>query len=109
MNPDLFIAGPAFNAGRYGVATAEVLSTQWYKKNLEFQRSQECTLKTQVLICTRKIFIVSTKNSAAGMRAAMKTLILAKKLAHGEEVVLQKKKDIFKGVRRTFGETRGWS
>ena len=36
QNPDIFVAGPAFNAGRYGVACATI--AQRYRKNWEFQQ-----------------------------------------------------------------------
>ena len=66
QNPDLVICGPAFNAGRYGFACANVAKavkeelgipvlTGMYKEN------PGADLKNQV-------YIVPTKNSAAGMK-----------------------------------------
>ena len=86
QKPDLFIAGPAFNAGRYGVAcgtiTDAVLNelgipalTGMYEEN------------PGVDMFASKLYIVSTKNSAAGMRAAVKKMApLALKLARHEKI-----------------------
>lgn len=84
--PDLVICGPAFNAGRYGVACATVAAavkeelgipvlTGMYKENPGADM-----FKT-------KVYIVSTRDSAAGMRDAVKIMApLALKLAKGEKI-----------------------
>lgn len=86
LKPDLFIAGPAFNAGRYGVACATVCDlvsrelhipvlTGMYRENPGAEMFRD------------KIYIVSTKNSAVGMRdAAPKMAALSLKLARGEKI-----------------------
>ena len=83
--PDLFIAGPAFNAGRYGYACANValavkeelgipVLTGMYKEN------PGADLKD-------KILIIPTANSAAGMRKAAPVMAkLALKLMKGEKL-----------------------
>jgi len=83
---DIFIAGPAFNAGRYGVACGTISDAV----------SQE--LKIPVLtgmywenpgadLFKDKLFIVATKNSAAGMRDAVPVMAkLALKLAGNEAI-----------------------
>ena len=85
-NPDLVICGPAFNAGRYGVACGTVAAavkeelgiaaiTGMYKENPGADM-----FKT-------KVHVVSTKDSAAGMRAAVKAMVpLGLKLARGEKI-----------------------
>lgn len=85
-NPDLFIAGPAFNAGRYGVACGTIATavkeelgipaiTGMYKENPGADMFKN------------KVYMVSTKNSAAGMRDAVKKMApLALKLAKGEQI-----------------------
>jgi len=68
--PDVFIAGPAFNAGRYGVACGTIAAavqeelgipslTGMYVENpgADMFKNQVC--------------MISTKNSAAGMRDAV--------------------------------------
>lgn len=81
---DLFIAGPAFNAGRYGVACGAVAAgvqealgipvlTGMYIENPGADMYKD------------KVYMVPTKNSAAGMRDAVKTMApLALKLGRGE-------------------------
>ena len=84
VKPDLFIAGPAFNAGRYGYACATICEavqaagvkvlTGMYEEN------PGADLKNKVLM-------VATTNSAAGMRKAAPTMAaLALKLLKGEEL-----------------------
>ena len=85
-NPDVFIAGPAFNAGRYGVACGTVCEmvkeelgipvvTGMYEENPGADMFKN------------KVYTVATKNSAAGMRAAVKYMApLALKLAKGEKI-----------------------
>ncbi|KRM94710.1 glycine reductase complex selenoprotein B [Loigolactobacillus rennini DSM 20253] len=84
--PDLVIAGPAFNAGRYGMACGAVATevmaqlhipavTGMYEENpgLDMYR--------------KDAYIVATRNSAIGMRKAVPVMAkLALKLLHGEEV-----------------------
>jgi len=86
QNPDLFIAGPAFNAGRYGVACGTIAAavkeelgipvlTGMYKENPGADMFKN------------KVYMVATKNSAAGMRDAVKKMApLALKLAKGEKI-----------------------
>ncbi|OTA42030.1 MAG: beta-aspartate methyltransferase [Symbiobacterium thermophilum] len=84
-NPDLVVAGPAFNAGRYGMAcgaVAEVVSKQlgipvvtgMYKEN------------PGVEVYRRYAWVVETGNSAASMRQAIQDMAnLIKRLAAGLE------------------------
>lgn len=86
FRPDLVIAGPAFNAGRYGVAcgavcevAAETLGvpavTGMYEEN------------PGVELYRKSAYILSTKESAAGMREAIEAVSgLGLKLARGEPV-----------------------
>ena len=84
VKPDLFIAGPAFNAGRYGYACATICAavqeagvkvlTGMYEEN------PGADLKNKVLM-------VATTNSAAGMRKAAPTMAaLAMKLLKDEKL-----------------------
>ena len=86
-NPDVFVAGPAFNAGRYGVACGtackavdEALGipvlTGMYEENPGADMFK------------KDIITVATGNSAATMRKCMPQLTgLIKKLATGEEIL----------------------
>jgi glycine reductase len=86
QNADLFIAGPAFNAGRYGVACGTICNavqeqlglpvlTGMYEENPGADMFKD------------KVYITPTKNSAAGMRKAVAVMApLALKLAKGEPI-----------------------
>lgn len=103
--PDLFIAGPAFNAGRYGVACATICT--------EVQKELGIPVLTGMYVenpgadmFKQEIYIVSTKNNAAGMRAAVKTMApLALKLAKGEKIGASAEEGYMpNGVRVNFFE-----
>ena len=86
QEPDLFIAGPAFNAGRYGVACGTIATavqeelgipavTGMYVENPGADMFKD------------KVYMVATKNNAAGMRDAVKKMApLALKLARKEAI-----------------------
>ena len=106
QKPDLFVAGPAFNAGRYGVACGTIADavqeelgipavTAMYKENPGADMFKQ------------KVYIVPTKNSAAGMRGAVKVLApLALKLAKGETIGSSKEDGYMpNGVRVNFFES----
>ncbi len=109
QNPDLFIAGPAFNAGRYGVACGTIADavqtelgipaiTGMYEENPGADMYK------------KSIYIVSTKNSAAGMRDAVKKMApLALKIAKGEEIGSPEEEGyIPRGIRKNyFTDKRG--
>ena len=83
--PDIFIAGPAFNAGRYGYACANIALAVQEELNIPvltgmYEENPGADFKD-------KILIVSTSNSAAGMRRAAPAMAaLALKLMKGEEI-----------------------
>ena len=85
INPDMFIAGPAFNAGRYGYACANIaleVKTQLGIPVLTgmYEENPGADLKD-------KILITPTANSAAGMRkAAPMMAALSLKLMKGEKL-----------------------
>lgn len=85
-SPDLFIAGPAFNAGRYGVACGTI--AQAVKEELNIPVLTGMYIENPGAdMFKNSVYIVSTKNSAAGMRDAVKKMApLALKLAKGEKI-----------------------
>ena len=107
--PQLFVAGPAFNAGRYGVACGTMAKavedtlgipvvTGMYEEN------------PGVDMFRKDLFIIATGNSAADMRHSMPKLgALAKKLALGEEVLGPKEEGYHeRGIRvNYFADIRG--
>ena len=105
QNPDIFVAGPAFNAGRYGVACATIAAavqeelgipavTGMYVENPGADMFKD------------KVYIVSTKNSAAGMRDAVSKMApLTLKIAKGEPIGASAEEGyIPNGVRVNFFE-----
>jgi len=108
-DPDLFVAGPAFNAGRYGVACGTI--TAAVKENLNIPVLTGMYEENPGADMFKKdVYIVKTKNSAAGMRKAIKTMApLALKLAKGEEVGSPKEEGYMpRGIRKNyFADERG--
>jgi betaine reductase len=108
-NPDLFIAGPAFNAGRYGVACGAIAKA--VKESLGIPVVTGMYIENPGADMFRKdIYIVSTKNNAAGMRNAVPVMAkLALKLAKGEEIGSPDEEGyIERGIRRNyFAKERG--
>lgn len=108
-NPDLFIAGPAFNAGRYGVAAGTI--TEAVQNELGIPAITGMYVENPGADMYKKeVYIVSTKNSAAGMRAAVKKMIpLALKLVKGEEIGSPEEEGYLeRGIRKNyFTDKRG--
>jgi len=108
-NPDLFIAGPAFNAGRYGVACGTICDlvqkelgiaavSGMYKENPGADMFKNA------------VYIIETQNSAVDMRnAAPKMAALGIKLARGETVGASIEEGYLPGVARVnfFDYDRG--
>ncbi|AKN33380.1 beta-aspartate methyltransferase [Clostridium carboxidivorans P7] len=108
-NPDLFIAGPAFNAGRYGVACGSIAKEVSEKLNIPVISAMYIE-NPGVDLYKKDIYIVETKNSAAGMRDALPKIVnLALKLAKGEEIGSPEEEHfIERGIRKNyFHEERG--
>ena len=83
---DLFIAGPAFNAGRYGVAAAAVTKLVQEKLNIPAVTAMYVE-NPGADMYKKDIYIVETGNSAATMGKAIPALMkLALKVAKGEEI-----------------------
>lgn len=108
-NPDLFIAGPAFNAGRYGTACGSIAKE--VKDALNIPVISGMHIENPGADMFKKgMYIVSTKDSAAGMRDAVPAMVkLALKLAKGEEIGTPEEEGyIERGVRKNFfSEERG--
>ncbi len=102
-NPDIFVAGPAFNAGRYGVACGamskevqDVLGipavTAMYEENPGADMYKKA------------LYIAATGNSAATMRKAIPALAnLTLKVAKGEEIgTPEEDKYLERGIRKNY-------
>ena len=107
FEPDIVIAGPAFNAGRYGMACGTVAST--VEKELGIPAITGMYVENPGVDSFKiDIYIISTKNSAAGMRDAVKTMAaFALKLAAGEEIGASAEEGyIPNGIRVNFFEEK---
>lgn len=106
--PDIFVAGPAFNAGRYGVACAEACRavaeldipavTGMYREN------------PGVDACKDIAYVVETSDSAGGMRKAIPLMAnIVNKLARDIEIGSPEEEGyIARGMRKThIVEKRG--
>ncbi len=108
-NPDLFIAGPAFNAGRYGVACGTIAKEVEEKLNIPVLTAMYIENPGADMF-KKHLYIVETKNSAVGMKDALpKIAKLALKLAKKEEILGPSEEEyIERGIRKNyFASERG--
>jgi glycine reductase len=83
---DVFVAGPAFNAGRYGVACAKVSALVKEKLGLPVVTAMWHE-NPAVSLYQDQVTILSSTETAAGMRASLPALAaFAMKLAKGEKI-----------------------
>ncbi len=103
--PDVFVAGPAFNAGRYGVACGTIADAVQEELGIPAVTGMYVENPGADMFKT-KVYIVSTKNSAAGMRDAVKKLApLAVKVGRGEKIGASSEEGYMpNGVRVNFFE-----
>jgi glycine reductase complex component B subunit gamma len=109
FSPDLFIAGPAFNAGRYGTACGAVAKLVKDELNIPVLTGMYIENPGADMF-KKELYIVSTKNNAAGLReAAPKMAELALKLAKGETLGAPEVEGyIERGIRKNyFANERG--
>lgn len=108
-NPDMVIAGPAFNAGRYGMACGTVCTTVQDELKIPVLAAMYDE-NPGVDVFKKDLYIVRTGNSAASMRKALPAMgKLAQKIAKGEKLGLPAEEGyIERGIRvNMFAEERG--
>ncbi len=109
VNPDILVAGPAFNAGRYGMACGEIAEEVVDKLNIPVVTGMYVE-NPGVDVCKDKAIVVSVSDSAASMRKALDAIAkIVKKVLNKEELGLpQEEGYIPQGKRLTvFTEKRG--
>lgn len=107
--PHVFVAGPAFNAGRYGIACAEISKAVVEKLNIPVVTGMYIE-NPGLDICKAVAYVAETSDSAGGMRKALPVMAaLTSKLAKGIEVGSPAEEGyIPRGMRKTlFVEKRG--
>ena len=102
-NPDFVVCGPAFNAGRYGVACGTVANAVKEQLGLPVVTGMYEENPGADMFKT-KVYIVPTKNNAAGMGEAVKLMApLALKLAKGEKLGVSSQEHYMpNGIRTNF-------
>lgn len=107
--PDLFVAGPAFNAGRYGVACGTIAKAVEDEIGIPVVTGMYVENPGADMF-KKHLYIIETANSAVDMRKAMpKICKLAKKLVNKEEILSPAEEGyIERGIRvNYFNERRG--
>lgn len=85
--PDVFVAGPAFNAGRYGVACGTICKAVEERLNIPVLTG-EYEENPGVDMFRKDVIIVKTSSSAATMRKALPVMVkLIQKMAKKEEIL----------------------
>jgi betaine reductase len=105
---DLFIAGPAFNAGRYGVACGDICKAVSQELGIPVVTGMYIE-NPGVDLYRRDVSIIKTGGSAADMRNAVPVMAKAAlKLARGEELKAPEDGVLEKGIRKNmFRDERG--
>ena len=107
--PDVFVAGPAFNAGRYGVACGTICKA--VEERLGIPVLSGMYIENPGADMFKKdVILVETGNSAATMRKAVPTFVnLIEKMATGAEILGPKIEGYLeRGIRvNYFAEERG--
>ncbi len=107
--PDVFVAGPAFNAGRYGVACGSIAKAVEEKLGIAAVTGMYIE-NPGADMYKKDLYIISTADSAADMKNAMpKIAALVKKLCRGEVIGSPAEEGyIERGIRvNYFAEERG--
>ncbi len=105
--PDMFIAGPAFNAGRYGVACGTIAEAVKNELNIPVLTGMYIENPGADMFKS-KVYICPTKNSAAGMKDAVSKMApLALKLAKGEAIGASCEDNYMpNGIRKNFFDVK---
>src|SRR5215510_1104810 len=103
FRPDLFLAGPAFNAGRYGLACAKVCS--WVRENWHIPAitgMHEDNPGTKEI--GRHVLVIQTGASAASMQESLKrfSLLIERLLARDENAVANFRAEYCLAIPRRF-------
>jgi betaine reductase len=102
-NPDLVIAGPAFNAGRYGMACGSVCKAVIEELSIPAVTAMYPE-NPGVEVFKKNAYILETAASAAGMRSAVPNMAkFALKLLKGEKIGTPKEEGyIPRGIRKNI-------
>lgn len=101
--PDLLVAGPAFNAGRYGTACGAIADAAQARLDIPAITGMFAE-NPGADMYKKSIYIVSTTDSAIGMKTAIPAMAaLGRKLASGQPVGAPEQEGYLpRGIRRNF-------
>lgn len=101
LKPDMVVLGPSFNAGRYGVATANV--AELVKEEYDLPMVSGAYNENPGLdILKKSAYTAKTKDSAASMKEAIETMAkLALKVIKNEKLDPEKDNYFLRGLRIT--------
>ena len=108
QNPDVFLAGPAFNAGRYGTACGAICEAVQNKLNIPVVTAMYKE-NPGADMYKNKVYVFPTKDSAAGMKDAVPVIApFVIKLGNHEKIGSAKTEGFMEGKRiNFFAEKRG--
>ena len=103
VNPEIVVAGPAFNAGRYGMACGNIAKSVVDELNIPAVTGMYVE-NPGVDTCKNKVIVAKVGDSAAGMRKALETMAkITLKILKGEELALPEEDGyIPQGKRKTI-------
>ena len=101
--PDIFVAGPAFNAGRYGVACAEICKAVADEMGIPVVTGMYIE-NPGLDTCRKEAYVIETSDSAGGMRKALPSMAkITCKLAKGLEIGSPEEEGfIARGMRKSL-------
>lgn len=104
FNPDLVIAGPAFNAGRYGVACGDITATVIAELGIPAVSGMYSENPGVQMYATKGVYIVPTPDSARGMKDSVARMTkLALKILNKEAMGPARLEGYFsRGIRKCF-------
>ena len=107
--PDILVTGPAFNAGRYGMACGEIAKAVVDRLNIPVVTGMYIE-NPGVDVCKDKAIVASVSDSAAGMRKALPIMAnIAKKMIKKEALGSPEEEGYIPQGRRltVFSDKRG--
>jgi betaine reductase len=108
LRPDLVMAGPAFGAGRYGMACAAICQTVQERLGIPTVTAMHPD-NPALDLYRQALTAVRAEADVMGMRAALEGMVrVGRKLVAGEEIVPETDGTIPRGLRRNyFAEATG--
>lgn len=104
FKPDVLVAGPAFNAGRYGVACGDIAASVTEHMGIPTVSGMYAENPGVELYASKGVYIVPTPDSARGMKAAVADMSrLAVKLLRKDTMGAARTEGYFpRGIRKGF-------